>query len=67
MWDVAKFLESPDSENKDLIKQMICWRAHLTKIIQLTYMDSHKAIISGSTDGSARYCNRIEIFMLFKQ
>ena len=54
LWDVGKFLKNPTSEEQDLVKQVICWRAHLTKIVSLTYVDSLKAILSGSTDGSAR-------------
>ena len=54
LWDVSKFLEKPESGSTALIKQMICWRAHLTKVIQLTSIDTLKAIISGSTDESVR-------------
>ena len=55
LWDVGKFLKNPTSEEPDLVKQVMCWRAHLTKVVSLTYVDSLKAILSGSTDGSARY------------
>ena len=54
LWDVGKFLKNPISEEQDLVKQVMCWRAHLTKVVSLTYVDSLKAILSGSTDGSAR-------------
>ena len=54
LWNVSKFLEDPLSDNKDLVKQMLCWRAHLTKIVSLAYIDSQQAIISGATDGSVR-------------
>ena len=55
LWEVGKFLKNPCSEEQDLVKQVMCWRAHLTKVVSLTYVDSLKAILSGSTDGSARY------------
>ncbi|XP_052272714.1 WD repeat-containing protein 64-like isoform X3 [Dreissena polymorpha] len=54
LWDIGKFLRTPESEEQELIKQVVCWRAHLTKIVSLTYVDSVKAILSASTDGSAR-------------
>ncbi|ELT96575.1 hypothetical protein CAPTEDRAFT_219855 [Capitella teleta] len=54
LWDVGKFLEKPTSENKDLVKQVICWRAHLAKVVELSYIESIKAIVSGSIDGSVR-------------
>ena len=40
---------------QDLIKQVICWRGHLTKVTMLEYIDATKAIISGSTDSSVRF------------
>ncbi|XP_041352298.1 WD repeat-containing protein 64-like isoform X2 [Gigantopelta aegis] len=54
MWDVKKFLESPEAEDAEPIKQLICWRAHLVRIVSLVYVDAHKSILSGSTDGSLR-------------
>ncbi|KAL4237521.1 WD repeat-containing protein 64 [Mactra antiquata] len=54
LWDIGKFLRNPESEEQEVIKQVICWRAHLTKVVSLTYIDSVKAILSASTDGSAR-------------
>jgi len=54
LWDIGKFLRNPESEEQELLKQVICWRAHLTKVVSLTYIDSVKAILSASTDGSAR-------------
>ncbi|KAL3874237.1 hypothetical protein ACJMK2_037280 [Sinanodonta woodiana] len=54
LWDIGKFLENPESEQEDLIKQVICWRAHLSRIVTLSYIDHLKCIVSGSLDGSAR-------------
>ncbi|XP_078673590.1 WD repeat-containing protein 64-like [Branchiostoma floridae x Branchiostoma belcheri] len=53
MWDVAIFLEDPTSENKDNIRQLICWRGHLNRIVSLFYTGPG-FIVSGSTDGSVR-------------
>ncbi|XP_053404636.1 WD repeat-containing protein 64-like isoform X4 [Mercenaria mercenaria] len=54
LWDIGKFLRNPESEEQELVKQVICWRAHLTKVVSLHFIDSVKAILSASTDGSAR-------------
>ncbi|XP_064622276.1 WD repeat-containing protein 64-like isoform X2 [Lineus longissimus] len=54
LWEVGKFLEDPYSEDKNLITQVISWRAHLTKVVTLNYVDNLNAIISGSMDGSVR-------------
>jgi hypothetical protein len=54
LWEVGKFLEDPYSEDKNLITQVISWRAHLIKVVSLNYVDSLNAIISGSMDGSVR-------------
>ncbi|XP_052769281.1 WD repeat-containing protein 64-like isoform X3 [Mya arenaria] len=54
LWDIGKFLRNPESEEADLVKQVVCWRAHLTKVVSLTFVDSVKGILSASTDGSAR-------------
>ena len=57
-WDIGKFLRNPETEEPEAVKQIICWRAHLTKVVSLTYIDAHKAILSASTDGSARFVLR---------
>ncbi|XP_077997639.1 WD repeat-containing protein 64-like isoform X1 [Glandiceps talaboti] len=54
MWDVGHFLEDPQSEEKGTLKQLLSWRAHLTKVVALTYIDRMRAIMSASTDGSVR-------------
>ena len=46
---------------QNLIKQVICWRAHLTRIVRLEYILPLKAVLSGSTDGSVRYVCRFII------
>ncbi|WAR20511.1 WDR64-like protein [Mya arenaria] len=33
LWDIGKFLRNPESEEADLVKQVVCWRAHLTKVV----------------------------------
>ncbi|KAK7504770.1 hypothetical protein BaRGS_00003798, partial [Batillaria attramentaria] len=53
-WDVKAFMEDPGSSDPNVLKQVICWRAHLTRIVALEYIDSQKAILSASTDGSVR-------------
>ncbi|XP_071080173.1 WD repeat-containing protein 64-like [Haliotis cracherodii] len=54
MWDVKGFLEDVESEEPEKLKQIVSWRAHLTKIVSLVYVDSLKSILSGSSDGSVR-------------
>ncbi|XP_064601013.1 WD repeat-containing protein 64-like [Liolophura sinensis] len=54
LWDIAKFLEDPESEEAELIKQLISWRAHLVRVVSLCYVDSMSSILSGSADGSTR-------------
>ena len=43
---------------EDAVQQTLCWRAHLTKVVQLAYIDSVHAIVSASTDCSVRYDGR---------
>nr|CAB3267720.1 WD repeat-containing protein 64-like [Phallusia mammillata] len=59
VWDVSEFLERPQASasiqaRTELIKQIICWRAHLTKIVDLTFVNSSRVLITASTDGSVR-------------
>lgn len=54
LWSISKLLKNPESTEQNAIKQLICWRAHLVKIVSLMYIDKLKAIFSGSTDGSVR-------------
>ncbi|XP_070576950.1 WD repeat-containing protein 64-like isoform X2 [Ptychodera flava] len=54
MWDIGKFLIDPKTEERDAVKQLISWRAHLTRVVTLTYIDHMKGVMSGSTDGSVR-------------
>ncbi|XP_069117610.1 WD repeat-containing protein 64-like isoform X3 [Argopecten irradians] len=54
LWDVAKFLKNPTSTDQSVLKQVIYWRAHLLKVVSLQYVNSLKAIFSGSMDGSVR-------------
>ncbi|KAK2191768.1 hypothetical protein NP493_46g07030 [Ridgeia piscesae] len=54
MWDVSKFLENQEIDEGDAVKQLLSWRAHLTKVVQLQFMNAFKAVLSASTDGSVR-------------
>jgi len=59
VWDVSEFLErSPASLGQqgrtELIKQVVCWRAHLAKVVALAFVNLTRVIISASTDGSVR-------------
>ncbi|XP_038075924.1 WD repeat-containing protein 64-like isoform X2 [Patiria miniata] len=54
MWSVDMFLENPQSEDNELIKQLISWRGHLSRIVTLVYANHMKSVISGSMDGSVR-------------
>ncbi|KAK3736912.1 hypothetical protein RRG08_000654 [Elysia crispata] len=54
MWDVRQFLEDPQTEDPNCLKQIVCWRAHMSKIVSLVYVDVQKAIYSSSLDGSVR-------------
>nr|XP_054759111.1 WD repeat-containing protein 64-like [Lytechinus pictus] len=54
MWNVAALLEDPLTDDHGAVQQLISWRAHLSKIVSLIYVDRMKIIISGSTDGSVR-------------
>ncbi|XP_022089085.1 LOW QUALITY PROTEIN: WD repeat-containing protein 64-like [Acanthaster planci] len=54
MWSVGLFLENPQSDDNELIKQLISWRGHLSRIVTLVYANHMKSIISGSMDGSVR-------------
>ena len=60
VWNVSEFLEkSPSSaplpSRAELIKQLVCWRAHLMKIVSLVFVDESRVLISASSDGSVRY------------
>ncbi|ESP02905.1 hypothetical protein LOTGIDRAFT_230398 [Lottia gigantea] len=54
LWDIGAFLEEPESEEYDLIKQVLGWRGHLAKVVSLVYIDNISAIVSASVDGSVR-------------
>ncbi|GFS05235.1 WD repeat-containing protein 64 [Elysia marginata] len=54
MWDVRQFLEDPQTEDPNCLKQIVCWRAHMSKVVSLVYVDLQKAIYSSSLDGSVR-------------
>ncbi|XP_071962491.1 WD repeat-containing protein 64-like [Antedon mediterranea] len=54
IWDIEAFLKNPKSEENGLIKQVISWRAHLTRVVSLVYVSTMHVIVSGSTDGSVR-------------
>ncbi|XP_052822990.1 WD repeat-containing protein 64 isoform X1 [Octopus bimaculoides] len=54
LWDIGKFLQQSNSEEKAPIIQEVRWRAHLSAVISLSYISTSNSIISGSTDASVR-------------
>ncbi|CAK8680345.1 unnamed protein product [Clavelina lepadiformis] len=59
VFDVSEFLEKAPASvalqaRSELIKQLVCWRAHLMKVVSLSYVNSSRVLISASTDGSVR-------------
>lgn len=41
-------------ESKNAIKQVVCWRGHLTRVVGLEHVQSADVIVSASTDCSVR-------------
>ncbi|PIK60352.1 putative WD repeat-containing protein 64 [Apostichopus japonicus] len=54
IWGVSDFLQNTDSEEQGVIEQVVSWRAHLSKIVSLVFINHMKVIVSGSVDGSVR-------------
>ncbi|XP_048586234.1 WD repeat-containing protein 64-like isoform X2 [Nematostella vectensis] len=68
VWDVGSFLLDPPKdkpppddemtekkkEPKNVIKQVVCWRAHLTRVVGVEHVDSADAVVTSSTDLSVR-------------
>lgn len=54
LWNIGKFLEKPREDDMNTVTQVVRWRAHLSNIVSLEYVNSAKSIISGSADGSVR-------------
>lgn len=58
MWNLSEFLQrsptSPIATSGELARQIISWRAHLLKIVAVSYVDDSAALITASADGSVR-------------
>lgn len=72
MWNVAEFLEGTTAtvaaqSRAEMIKQVVCWRAHLMKIVSLVFVDNSRVVISASTDGSVRYTYLYTMFMMYSK
>ncbi|NXG15703.1 WDR64 protein, partial [Grallaria varia] len=52
-WNIASFLEDSQN-NKNQVKEKLCWRAHTTKVVDLFYEEEKNVIVTASTDGSVR-------------
>ncbi|NXF77368.1 WDR64 protein, partial [Sclerurus mexicanus] len=52
-WNIASFLEDPQN-NKNQIKEKLCWRAHTTEVVDLFYEEEKNVVVTASTDGSVR-------------
>ena len=39
---------------QNVIKQVVCWRGHLTRVVGLEHVQSSGVIVSASTDCSVR-------------
>lgn len=46
--------DEPRKEPKNVIKQVVCWRGHLTRVVGLEHVQSSDVIVSASTDCSVR-------------
>ncbi|KAK2567438.1 WD repeat-containing protein 64 [Acropora cervicornis] len=49
----SKELETK-KEPKNVIKQVVCWRGHLTRVVGVEHVQSSEVIVSASTDCSVR-------------
>lgn len=62
MWNLSEFLQrtptTPIASNGELARQIICWRAHLMKIVAVSYFDDSGTLLTASTDGSVRQVTR---------
>ncbi|KAJ8044929.1 WD repeat-containing protein 64 [Holothuria leucospilota] len=54
IWGVSDFLQKIEEKDEGVIEQLISWRAHLSKIVSLVYINHMTVIVSGSVDGSVR-------------
>ncbi|KAH9519572.1 WD repeat-containing protein 64, partial [Bulinus truncatus] len=54
VWDVNRFLQDPSITEPQTIKQTLCWKAHVNKIINLVVVEASNLILSSSVDGSIR-------------
>ncbi|XP_075604911.1 WD repeat-containing protein 64 [Balearica regulorum gibbericeps] len=52
-WSIASFLEDPQN-NKNLIKEELCWRAHSKEVVDLFHEEEKNVVVTASIDGSVR-------------
>ncbi|XP_010561245.1 PREDICTED: WD repeat-containing protein 64 [Haliaeetus leucocephalus] len=52
-WSIASFLEDPQN-NKNQIKEELCWRAHSTEVVDLLHEEEKNVVVTASVDGSVR-------------
>ncbi|NXA12737.1 WDR64 protein, partial [Sapayoa aenigma] len=52
-WNIASFLEDSQN-NKNQIKEKLCWRAHATKVVDLFHEEEKNVVVTASIDGSVR-------------
>ncbi|KAJ7388219.1 WD repeat-containing protein 64 [Desmophyllum pertusum] len=52
--DLESNKDESKKEPKNVIKQVVCWRGHLTRVVGLEHVQSTDVIVSASTDCSVR-------------
>ena len=70
IWSLNDFVERVNtSKKKDffiepkLITMVVCWKAHVNRIVQLNYMSTNKILVSASTDESVRLANFLNLVL----
>nr|XP_025958323.1 WD repeat-containing protein 64 [Dromaius novaehollandiae] len=52
-WNIGSFFEDLQN-NKNQIKEELCWRAHSTKVVDLFHEEEKNVVVTASIDGSVR-------------
>ncbi|XP_068920605.1 WD repeat-containing protein 64 [Petaurus breviceps papuanus] len=52
LWNIGSFLDPPNDEKK--FKQLIAWRGHALKIVNVIYVEDKQVVLTSSVDGSVR-------------
>ncbi|XP_027727555.1 WD repeat-containing protein 64-like isoform X2 [Vombatus ursinus] len=52
LWNIGSFLNPPYDEKK--FKQLIAWRGHALKIVNVIYVEDKQVVLTSSVDGSVR-------------